>query len=499
MKRGPCIPRLAFLLVLSWAAPAEAQKSADTLRILWPDTVTDLDPTRSARRSSQVLAMHIWDTLVYRDPDTLQLKPLIAVSWRQVDDATMDFVLRPDWRFTNGDALTADDVAYSVAASLEHLDGEPVSGFTALAGADVIDRQHIRLHFTQGVSLGMEYLAMLLPILPREYRERIGAAEFARSPVGSGPYQARFGDGGSIVLDRNEQYPAGGAKPRAAIAHLVIFPTSGAAAVADLIAGNVDWTWGFDPDQMAAINAAPNVQALRADSLRIGYLNVTVGGDTPFGDVRVRQAVFHAINRVALVRRFGSGSLRVLNAPCFPTQFGCDQAAAAAYDYNPAQSKQELADAGYASGFSTVLLSSLLPSWGAMVQADLRAVGIDATLRQVQPSQAAALARSGQAPLVLGAWGSASINDVAAILPHFFGGGPADQARDPELQAILASGRTADPDRRRQADQAAIRRITAQAYMLPMTILVDSVAFTRDLVFHLPPDNLPRFYQASWR
>jgi len=492
--------RIACCLACLTAGSAQAQKSADTLRITWRDPTPSLDPTRTARRSRQILALQIFDTLVYRDPDTLQTKPLIAASWRVVDENTVDFTLRTDLRFSNGAPVTVDDVAYSIAIATGHAEAEPIAGFTALAGADIIDPQHIRIHFTQGVQLGLEYLAMLLPILPRDYRTRVGDAEFAQTPIGSGPYRGHRSATGTIFLDRNEQYPADLAKGRAAIAHLEFRTAADSGSeVADLINHRADWIWDFDPDQLDAINAVPALQGLRADSLRFGYLSITPRGDTPFADRLVRQAIFHAIDRAALARRFGTGSLRQLNAPCYPTQFGCDQSAAARYDTDPALARRLLADAGYAKGFTATLVSSLLPAWGSAVQSDLRAIGIDVAVRQVPPEEASGMAKRGETLLQLGAWGSGGINDVAAVLPHFFGGGPADHTGDTRLHDILASAPSADPDHRRQADQAAIHEITAQAYMLPLNIVVDTYAFSRDVAFRLPPDNLPRFYQASWR
>ena len=58
--------------------PAAAQKPADRLRVAWRDAMPGLDPYRSQLRANLVLAHHVWDTLVYRDPDTFQLKPLLA-------------------------------------------------------------------------------------------------------------------------------------------------------------------------------------------------------------------------------------------------------------------------------------------------------------------------------------------------------------------------------------------------------------------------------------
>jgi peptide/nickel transport system substrate-binding protein len=105
-----------ILLVAGLAAslPAMAQKSADTLRITWRDGIPDVLPYYNQLRSGVVLGHQAWDSLVYRDPETFQIKPLLAESYKWVDETTLEFVLRPNVTFHNGDKLTADDVVYTI-------------------------------------------------------------------------------------------------------------------------------------------------------------------------------------------------------------------------------------------------------------------------------------------------------------------------------------------------------------------------------------------------
>ncbi len=62
------------------------------------------------------MSHQVWDTLIYRDPETFQLKPLLATSWKYVDDTTLEFELRPGVTFQDGSPFTADDVVYTVNA-----------------------------------------------------------------------------------------------------------------------------------------------------------------------------------------------------------------------------------------------------------------------------------------------------------------------------------------------------------------------------------------------
>src|SRR5438874_7421526 len=96
------------------AAPATAQKSADTLRIAMRDALPNIDPYYNNLRTGIVMHHQGWDTLVYRNPDTFKVEPLLATEWKFVDPTTIDFTLRPGVKFHDGSPFTADDVVYTL-------------------------------------------------------------------------------------------------------------------------------------------------------------------------------------------------------------------------------------------------------------------------------------------------------------------------------------------------------------------------------------------------
>ena len=84
------------------AAPAMAQKSADTLRIAMRDALPNIDPYYNNLRTGVVMHHQAWDTLVYRNPDTFKIEPLLATEWKLPDATTIDFTLRPGVKFHDG-------------------------------------------------------------------------------------------------------------------------------------------------------------------------------------------------------------------------------------------------------------------------------------------------------------------------------------------------------------------------------------------------------------
>ena len=104
----------AALPLSARAVPAAAQKAADTLRLAFRDSVPNIDPYYNSQRTGLILSHTVQDMLVYRDPATFEIKPLLATEWKLVDDLTIDFTLRQGVKFHDGSAFSADDVVYTI-------------------------------------------------------------------------------------------------------------------------------------------------------------------------------------------------------------------------------------------------------------------------------------------------------------------------------------------------------------------------------------------------
>ena len=497
---------IAAALLTGLGHPVQAQKSADTLRVYWRDQIADVDPYYNNLRTGLIFAHHAFDGLVYRDPDSMEMKPLLATSWKLVDPLTLEFELRQGVTFHNGDRFTAADVVYTVKVLTDPKSGIVVpSNFSYLAGAEAIDDYHVRLKLKAPFPPALEYLAFVTPIYPSAYRERVGHDGFKKEPVGTGPYKVNKVDGVNLIdMERFESY-FGGPKGRPPIKHLVIHEVADSSTeLTALLGGQADWIWQFNADQFTQIAAMPTLATLRHESMRIAHLTIDAAGrsseNSPLKDVRVRQAIMYAIDRQTFAKQLVQGGARVPDGPCFFTQVGCNLEAEMHYDYDPAKAKALLAAAGYPDGFDTEIVNSLLPQWAGALQNYLRAVGIRAKVTTLQSSAATLRSQKGDAPLNLASWGSNSINDVSAIMPYFFGGGLDDMAKDPELARLLAAASpVADPLARKAAYGLALKRETEQAYWVPLSTYVTVYGISRQLNFTAYQDEMPRFYQASWK
>ncbi|TAJ40536.1 MAG: ABC transporter substrate-binding protein [Reyranella sp.] len=494
---------------LALAAPASAQKAADTLRITFTDAVPNVDMYFNSQRTGLILAHQAWDMLVHRDPSTFEIKPSLATDWKFNDDNTLDLTIRQGVKFHDGSTLSADDVVYTInmAADPASKVATP-SNYAWIGKAEKTGEHTVRIKMSRPTPAALEYLAMVTPIHPKAYRERVGPEGFAAKPVGAGPYKiVKNEQGKEVVFERFDDYWAGSPKGKPAIKTLhVRFISELATQVTELLAQRSDWMWNINPDQRENINKMPYLQAVQQESMRIGYVSIDAAGRTgagnPLTNLKVRQAIWHAVNRQEMADKLVTGGSRVPIAPCFPSQFGCDADAAMKYPYDPAKAKALLAEAGFPNGFEIDFVTYVQPTqWSAAIQNYLGAVGIKAKINQLGVAPAIQKAQKGEAPLYHGSWGSYSVNDVSAIFPVMYGAGALDNySRDPELEKLVAEGGSSnDAAARKKAYSAAIKIMTEKAYWLPLFTYVNTYAFQKGLDFKTFPDELPRFYFAKWK
>jgi len=288
---------VAAVTALSGAA-ADAEKATDTLRVVWRDAVPNIDPYYNTQRTGLIFQQHTMDGLVYRDPDSFQIQPLLATAWTWVDERTLDLTLRQGVTFHNGDTFSADDVVYTLnlVSSPEARVSVP-SNYSWINKVEKIDDYRVRVHLKKITPAALEFFAMITPMYPKAYREKVGPEGFSKAPVGAGPYKVTRVDGvNQIDMVRFDGYYDGSPKGKPKIGKLVIRAVADAATeMAELLSGHADWIWNYNPDQFDQVGRMPNLQALRAESMRINFLQIDAAGRSgagnPLTNVKVRQAI----------------------------------------------------------------------------------------------------------------------------------------------------------------------------------------------------------------
>lgn len=493
-----------------FGGPAWADKSTDTLTWTTGRELSFSLPYFVTSREQLILESLSHDTLVYRTPQSGQYEPLLATSWQWVNDTTLEFRLREGVTFHNGAPFGADDVVYTFNYVSAPDSGVVTRGNVSwIDKVEKVDEHTVRIHTKGPFPAALEYLAGPDPIFPKGLFDNIGKDAAGRpsyanvKPVGTGPYVITGEKPGqSVTLVRNERY-FGGIKGKPAI-KTIVFRTIAdpQTQMTELLAGGVDWMWELSKDQADRLREMNLVKVVSAPTMRINFLQFDAAGksgDTPLKDLKVRQAIAHAVNRPAIAKALVGDTAEVINSACYPTQFGCTQQVAT-YSYDLAQARKLMAESTHPNGFTTDFIAYRDRRVAEAIAADLAKIGIRTNLRYMQYKAMVDLIWTNKATLVDSTWGSSSMNDVSAITSNFFTGGRDDYCMDPEIAKDLKTGDTTiDPAVRKAAYQRALTGIAAKVCWLPMFAYSLDYAFSKDLKFTPTADEIPQFYRASWQ
>jgi peptide/nickel transport system substrate-binding protein len=302
--------------------------------------------------------------------------PGLAESWRRIDDSTLELKLRPGVKFHNGDDFTAEDVAFSFGPERMFGETRPVVNgqtlpvaYSAIIGqdskkvpaeippvarrlwpgldrVDIVDKLTVRfVNATPDVTLEGRLCAMGCEIVNRRAYEAASTwLEYARKPVGTGPYMVRdFQPDTSLTMDAHDAYWGG--RPPIKTLRLVEVPEV-AARVNGLLAGDYQFACDIPPDQIGVVqqHAGFEVQGGPILNHRISTFDIH---HPQLRDPRVRQAMSHAIDRQAIIDGLWAGRSRV--PPGMQWEFFRDMFIAdfRVPEYDLAKARQLLKEAGY--------------------------------------------------------------------------------------------------------------------------------------------------------
>lgn len=494
---------IAALLCVS-AIPAWAGKSDDTLRWASRYLIDTADPYYNTSREALVInSQLVWDALIWRDPGTGEYKPLLATDWNWVDDTTLAVNLRQDVEWHDGTPFTAADAVYTFQR-ISRPDAKIAipSNVNWVGGAEQTGEYSFNLLLKAPFPPAFEYLANMA-VLPNNLYDASGNPPPLEKVVGTGPYRiVAFEPGSSISLERSDSYFEGSPKGRPAIGKIVYRTIPDASTqIAELLSGGIDWIWNVPPDQARALATRDNIAVESVETMRFSFItfNIRDANDNPLADVRVRQAIAHAINREQIASALVGEGSQVPLAGCFRTQFGCEQDVVQ-YEYDPEKAKALLAEAGYADGLTVDLQAFRSRDWTAAVASFLDAVGIKSTIDVLPYPAAQERLQNGQMQLYLQDNGWLGINDSARVLNEYFAGDNLDAVQDPALTELVKGGSsTNDADARRDFYSKAFKMIADKMFMLPMWTHPVIHAYNAEIDLETFSDENPRFYLARWK
>jgi len=347
MTRWIALPVMALtvLVLMSPAAPAPAPSGL--LRVGMEAQPTTMDPGLSTDLYSQQVYSQVLEGLLQLDPDGVP-KPALAESWTpSADGRVWTFKLRQNVKFHDGTDFTADDVKFTLDRILNPDTRSPQRGLLSQINAvDVVDRNTVRITTRAAFVPILTNLATGAYVLPRAYHTRVGR-DFARRPVGTGPYKwIEWVADERIVLEANPDYYAG--RPAMDRVQFRFIPEA-SVRLAELESGGTDVIAGIPAQDLRRLRVSllVDLHEVIGTNYRLMAFNTSV---KPYDDVRVRQAIAHAVDRQKVVDVVWPGRGVVAEGPIPPTSWAYDERFRG-LGFNLNRAKQLMAEAGHASGF----------------------------------------------------------------------------------------------------------------------------------------------------
>jgi len=312
----------------------------------------------------------VYESLVYYNSRTFEVEPMLATAWKALSPTQVRFTLRQGVKFHDGSAFTADDAAFSINRALAKSSqfGPYVAG---IAKAVKVDAQTLDVMLTAPNPVLLRQMTELR-IMSRAWAEKHKATEplalsggtsdhhAHRNAMGTGPFVLEsWQPNVRMVFKRNAQWWG---TMEGNVTEIVYTPTPSAATrTAALVAGDVDLVLDPAPQDLRRLRASADLRVLDGVENRTLFFGMdqhrdelpgsNVRGKNPLKDVRVRRAMYQAIDMDTIARSIMRGMGQPTGAIVSPQVAGWSEPVGKRLAYNVEGAKQLMADAGYGSGF----------------------------------------------------------------------------------------------------------------------------------------------------
>lgn len=311
----------------------------------------------------------VYESLVYYNSQTFKIEPMLATSWTQVSPTQLRVTLRSGVKFHDGSEFTADDAVFSLQRAMA-----PTSNFTPYTqGIDrvvKVDNRTIDI-FTKAFNPVLLNQLTELRMMSKAWAEKNNSVapkdiktqdeNFAhRNAMGTGPFMLReWQPDQRLVLVRNPNW--WGTAPTN-VTEIVYTPVSAVATrMAALLSGEVDFVLDPSPQDLPRIRSNANLKVLDGienrtiffgmDQHRDELVGSDVKGKNPLKDVRVRKALYQAIDANTISRVTMRGLGQPTGALVAPQVAGWTEGVHKRFPFDVEAARKLLADAGYPNGF----------------------------------------------------------------------------------------------------------------------------------------------------
>ncbi len=365
------IPVLSALAVAVTASMLPASAWAKPFKWAGSSDIQTMDIHSQNSALGNGIHAAVYESLVMFNSRTLKVEPLLATSWQQVTPTQMRLKLRQGVKFSDGSAMTADDVVYSLQRAMSKTSTYSIytQGMDRIAK---VDGETIDIFLKNPNPVLLNQLTELR-VMSKAWAEKNNSVEpkdikakeetFShRNAMGTGPYVLKeWVPDQKIVFAANPNWWNAG-KAEGNVTEITYIPIkSEATRIAALLSGEVDMVRDTSIQDLARVRANPNLKVMEMVENRTVYLAMdqfrdelvgsNIKGKNPLKDVRVRKALYQAIDSATLHRVTMRGMSKPTGAIVPPLVNGWTEAVDKRLPFDAQAAKDLLSEAGYADGF----------------------------------------------------------------------------------------------------------------------------------------------------
>lgn len=321
--------------------------------VIWAQSadVTSMDPHVGKETAAVTVTCNVFSTLmeVIGEGDP---QPLLAESYQQLSDTDWEFTIRQGVKFHDGTDMTIEDVKYSLDRAINSSYVGYIVGF--IDSVEITGENTIVIHCTAPYAPILNNLSMpFSAIVPKAYIEEKGEEYFAQHPIGTGPYKmVEWNPSESVTLEAFDEYFGGTPATKNLI--MKVIPEAAQRVIA-LETGEVDIAYSIEANDVAKVEENNDLVLFSHPSLTCMnyFFNLEKG---PTSDLKVRQAICHAIDRQVIIDTILAGSAVPATSMIAPAVAGYVEAPT--YEYDLEKAKELMAESSYPDGCDIVMVSN---------------------------------------------------------------------------------------------------------------------------------------------
>ena len=472
----------ALTLAGSLAGLPAAAKGIDELVIAYNVNLPSWDPTvgpSAVNPTIQGIYQSVFDMFIPQNPDLSFGSGILTGYGWNADKTQIWMEVREGVTWHNGDALTPEDVVWSLERAGNPETGNPIQFIWSKIGDYRIDGNRITadvLAYEPTIFKWMSFLTGY--VMPKKYYSEVGAAGFEAAPIGTGPYRVeKFERNAYLRLQAHEGYWGGAPEFKTVT---IKFVTDAASRVAEVESGNAHVTLEMPYEEFDRLKSGGTLQGTARPVSDIGM--IFINDIEVMKDANVRMAAAHAIDKQLIIDRLLSGYGVAIDTLQTPDYIANDPSITVEYD--PEKAKALLAASGYGPDnpvrFTIQTTRGFKPKDYEIIQAIVglwRRVGIEAEIEVYEIAKHYELrAADTLAPAAFYNWGNAIGDPTTSTGFAMFGPSPHSVWDGEELaQKIMPLWGEADEAKRIDGWKAVDRYIAENALVIPLLQYVQPI------------------------